>query len=587
MNLTIKLNLIFLVVFLISIKAIAQRDTINTDKLIIVKQYSPTVNDAFKIKQKPSEKDSIKQVRRELSYSFIDVPVASTFTPAKGTASGVRMSPPDKLFENYSRFGVGNFSTILADFYSNFDINRDRNLDIAFNHISSQGGIDGVVLDDDFSNTNVRLDLTSQDRYFDWNAGFDINRREVNYYGLGSEQVNALTQDQLNAIDSKQTYTKLEAFGGIRFTDLVLKEAELTVYNFTDNFSSSEQVLTIQPVLEIPLRTQELSIKGDFKFLNGSFEEALIGKESLDYRQFQAGINPFMKFNIQNVNLKLGAKAVYFNDLENSENKVFFYPDIKAEFNLNQESIKVFLGANGGLEQNTFENLSQQNPFLSPTQFIRPSNNQYNAFAGFTTKLLENLSLSSQVNYSSTNNFAFFIANPDINYANEQSKRGFDYQNSFGVVYSDLKTFGVSADLAYQIDSDFNVGLFGKYSDFSTDNGQPAWNLPEIELRAYADFEFTKNWNFSAALFYIGERTDAQENISIDSNSIPISGGQINTTEVEGYLDLNASLEYKINPRLAVFVNGNNLLNNSYNRWQNFEVQGIQVLGGLTYQFNW
>ncbi len=137
----------------------------------------------------------------------------------------------------------------------------------------------------------------------------------------------------------------------------------------------------------------------------------------------------------------------------------------------------------------------------------------------------------------------------------------FDYQNSFGVVYTDLKTFGVSADLAYQIDSDFNVGLFGKYSDFSTDNGQPAWNLPEIELRAYADFDFTKNWNFSAALFYIGERTDAQGTIFIDSNSIPISSGQINTTEVEGYLDLNASLEYKINPRLAVFVNGNNLLN--------------------------
>jgi hypothetical protein len=584
MNLTIKLNLIFLVVFLISGKAIAQRDTINTDKLIIVKQYSPTVNDAFKIKQKPSDKDSIKQVRKELSYSFIDVPVASTFTPAKGTASGVKMSPPDKLFENYSRFGVGNFSTILADFYSNFDIDRDRHLDIVFNHLSSQGGIDGVVLDDDFSTTNVRLDLTSQDRYIDWNAGLDINRREVNYYGLRSSQAEALTQDQLNAIDPKQTYTKLEAFGGIRFADLILKEAELTINSFTDNFSSSEQMLIVQPVLEIPFRAQNLSIKGDFKFLNGSFEERLIGGGSLDYRQFQAGINPFIKFNIQDVNLKLGAKAVYFSDLENSENKVFFYPDIKAEFSLNQESIHVFLGANGGLEQNTFENLSQQNPFLSPTQFIRPSNNQYNAFAGFTTKLLENLSLSSQVNYSSTNNFAFFIANPNIDYANKPSKRSFDYQNSFGVVYNDLKTFGISADLAYQIDSDFNIGFFGKYSDFSTGDGQPAWNLPEIELRAYANFDFTKNWNFSAALFYIGERTDAQGNVLIDFNSI--SNSQINNT-VDGYLDVNASLEYKINPRLAVFVNGNNLLNNSYNRWQNFEVQGIQVLGGLTYQFNW
>lgn len=570
-----------------SFQSFAQRDTISTDKLIIIKQYSPTVNDAFKIKQKPSEKDTIKQQRRAISYSFIDVPVASTFTPAKGTASGVRMAQPERLFENYARFGAGNFATILADFYSNFDINRDRNLDIRFSHLSSQGGIDNVVLDDDFSNTTLGLNLKSKDRYFEWNSGIDLNHREVNYYGISDNLISSLSEDQINSIDSKQTYTKLSAFGGIEFYDQYLKSAEVVIQNFSDSYSNSEQLLQIKPLVEIPLRTQNLSIKGDISLLNGGFETSTFMQNEIDYQQLQAGINPFVNLNYENVSLRLGAKAVFFSDFEASTSDIFFYPDLKAEFLLNQETIKINLGVNGDLQQNTYENLSSENPFVSPTLTISPSDQQYNAFAGFSTKLLNNLSLSAQANYSSTSNRAFFISNPSNEFLSRNpTRRNFDYQNSFNVIYNDIDILSLSADLVYQIESDFSIGFYGKYSNFSTENDQEAWNLPEVVLKAYANYDFTKNWNFSASLFYIGERKDTVSDLTtFSSGAVNVNEFFVNT--VDGFLDVNASVEYKINPRLSAFVNVNNLLNNSYNRWQNFEVQGLQVLGGLTYQFDW
>jgi hypothetical protein len=587
MNLNQKFSLFLWLGIVTCFQSFAQRDTITTDKLIIVKQYSPTVNDAFKIKQRPSEKDTIIQQRQTITYSFIDVPVASTFTPAKGTASGVRMAPPEKLFENYARFGAGNYATILADFYSNFDLNRERNLDIKFSHISSQGGIDDVVLDDDFSDTSLGLNLKSKDRYFEWNAGIDLNHREVNYYGLSESTISSLSDEQINSIDPNQTYTKLSAFGGIEFYDQFLKLAEVKVQNFTDNYSSSEQLLEILPLVEIPLRNQTLSIQGDLNLLNGSFERSLFGNTEIDYQQLQAGVNPFVNLNYENLSLKLGAKAVYFNDLEASSSDVFFYPDLEAEFLLNQETVKINLGVNGGLQQNTYENLSSQNPFVSPTLLIRPSDQQYNAFAGFSTKLLNNLSLSAQANYSSTSDFALFRSNPNLeNLTVVPAKRNFDYQNSFDVIYNDLDILSISADLAYQIESEFTIGFYGKYSNFSTVEGEEAWNLPEVELKAYANYDFTKNWNFSASLFYIGNRTDALENVVVDSSGLPTTSGLVNTT-IDGFLDINASVEYKINPRLSAFINANNLLSNSYNRWQNFEVQGLQILGGLIYQFDW
>ncbi len=60
------------------------------------------------------------------------------------------------------------------------------------------------------------------------------------------------------------------------------------------------------------------------------------------------------------------------------------------------------------------------------------------------------------------------------------------------------------------------------------------------------------------------------------------------TTKVtlDSYFDLNAHVGFKYNARLTAFLKGNNLANQQYNRWANFPVQGIQVLIGANYKFD-
>jgi outer membrane receptor protein involved in Fe transport len=43
---------------------------------------------------------------------------------------------------------------------------------------------------------------------------------------------------------------------------------------------------------------------------------------------------------------------------------------------------------------------------------------------------------------------------------------------------------------------------------------------------------------------------------------------------------------YRINDQFTVFAKGNNLFNQDYQRYLNFPVQGVQVLAGATYQFD-
>ncbi|WP_127845717.1 TonB-dependent receptor [Psychroflexus aestuariivivens] len=548
---------------------IGQNDTIKSDRMIIVKQYSPTVNDAFKIKQNPSLKDTISQQRKSLEYEFVDVPVASTFTPAKGQASGVKRTQRPRYFNNYAKVGFGNYTTILAEFFGQLNIDRGKNLDISLSHLSSQGGIEDVVLDDHFSDSELGLNFTSEQRNFIWNSGIEISHRQYNYYGLPN--VDDFSDTQISEIDPQQTYLGLKLLGGINFYNGILDKVDLSFQNFSDDFSSAEQRLDIQPQFELPLAQQLLKANLKLDFLNGKFENRFDDTEnSINYQYLQMSLNPFMSFKIEDLNLKIGTELVYNSDLENSESDFFIYPDLRADLKLNDGAQNVFVGVDGGLEQNTYANFSEINPFVSPTLFVAPSNNMFDAFAGFNTKLLDNLFFSTQINYASTENYALFKNNPRVFTA--QEIEAYENGNSFGVVYDDIDVISFSGEINYEIE-DLDLGLFAKYSNYSTDFEAEAWNLPNIELKAFGHYNFTEKWRFGGSLFFVGER-----------NAF-LSPEDVKT--LKSFVDLNLSAEYAINKRLSAFVNGNNLLGNSYERWQNFDVQGIQVLGGLIYQFDW
>ncbi len=63
--------------------SIYAQDPIGTEVINVVRPYTPTVSDAFKIKESPSLIDSLDVQKKEVQYDIFSVPVASTFTPAK------------------------------------------------------------------------------------------------------------------------------------------------------------------------------------------------------------------------------------------------------------------------------------------------------------------------------------------------------------------------------------------------------------------------------------------------------------------------------------------------------------------------
>src|SRR5690606_19529983 len=97
----------------------------------------------------------------------------------------------------------------------------------------------------------------------------------------------------------------------------------------------------------------------------------------------------------------------------------------------------------GGLNQNSYYDFAQENPFVSPTLIINPTDKQYEASVGLMGKLSNSISYNVSAHYMNESNKALFGANPVFFEATEN----YHYGNSFGIVYDDIKTASFKGEL--------------------------------------------------------------------------------------------------------------------------------------------
>lgn len=573
-------------VCLVSTVLHAQRenDTIKTEKLIIIKQYSPTLNDAFKVRKKPSISDSIKKPQRRVEYKIFSVPVASTFTPAKGTASAVSAQTRPYVFQNYARLGAGNFTNILAEFIGKVDINRYQNLSINLDHFSSGGGIETEILDNNFMDSGLDLKFESSERNFLWNLGLGLDTKRFNWYGVDEDRIDAFNQvfgDDIASIDPLQTYFGINLNGGIDFFSGLVKTLNLKVKNFTDAYNSSENEVDVNSRFQFYVSNNTLDLDAGFNFLSGNFEQQFNRPENgIKYSFLTTYLQPKMQFKIDNLILDVGIKGVFLSDTQNQNSDFFIYPKINAVYTLTEEFM-LYAGLDGDLNSNSYNNIVDINPFVSPTLFLQPTDNAIIGFAGVNGKV-NSLSYNVKAFYKLENNYVFFTENPAIEgFQSFSPVNNFEYSNSFGLLYDDLTTIGFSGEVNYEGFDDFNAGIAFEYYNFSLDNLPEASYLPELKVSLNANYKMSEKWNLSSTLFYIGERE------SLRYETGPADGILLNSTTVDGFVDINLGIDYQLNERIGLFVTGRNLLDNNYQQWRSFDVQGVQVMVGLSYQFDW
>ncbi|WP_222984829.1 TonB-dependent receptor [Flagellimonas meishanensis] len=560
-----------------------QTDNIGTETVTVVKPYSPTVSDAFKIKSSPDLNDSIVLQKKEIDYSIFSVPVASTFTPAKGKASTVKKVPPPTLYNSFASVGLGNYNNALLDFYTSQELNRREDLlDVGLNHHSSRGDIDFTPLDTEFYNTKLDVSYKKKARDLNWGANMGLQHQIYNWYGIDAESFDEVT---IAGIDETQHYFNAEGSAQLEMEDSYFKKGNVLLRRFWDAAESGENRIILNSTLELPVTEELINVGIALDFVNGSFANAsvnnAINDAGIDYGQFQAGITPSLLVLRDDLTLNLGASFVYGLATENSDSNFFIYPAVTASYRLLEENVIAYGGIEGQLTQNTYHSFVDQNPFVSPTLDIQPTDRQYEGYVGLKGQLTSHVGYNIKGSYTAENRKPLFLLNPQNLFRNDEE--GYTFGNSFQVFYDDVKTLGIFAELNVDLNRNFMLGINAEFNDYDTETDNPAWNLPSIKGSLFLDYQINDQWYAGANLFYVGERDDlvAQVVQNVQPSEFPAT-----IVTLDGFFDANAHLGYRFNEQLSIFVKASNLANNEYQRWANFRVQGFQALAGVSYKFD-
>ena len=549
------------------------KDTIDDQVVNVIKPYTPTISDAFKIKDTPKLTDSNTVKKKEVKYNIFSIPVASTFTPAKGRAAKVDKAKAVKLYDNYASLGVGSYTTILGEIYLNHELSSTENVGGYFSHHSSAGGIEDLLLDDDFTKTSLNAYYSQKLRNFSWkiDAGFDL--QTYNWYGLPQ---NYFGQAEADAIDPGHSFNSFNIGGKLKFDDAIIKDGSVLFRRFGDDQDSGENRFIAKTSFSVPIKGEEINTEFNIDYIGGSFDKDFSGSGELKYGNIIFGLAPSYQLTQDDLTVDLGLKLVYLNNTELSDNKFFIYPNIEASYRLVDEILIAYGGIKGDLIQNSYYDFANENPFVSPTLFVEPTDQAYKGFIGLKGKLSNNVSYNIKGNYYAENGKALYKVNDAQTFATEN----YQYGNSFGVVYDDVTTFSVAGELNIDVNRNFTLGFKGEYFSYNTDTQAEAWNLPDVTGSIFLDFQISEQWYAGASAFFVGERKDQSSIVGTLIFEPPT------TITLDSYFDANAHVGYKVNDQLSAFAKVNNIANQNYQRWLNFPVQGIQFLAGATYQFD-
>ena len=573
----IKLQYILIITVLVTVQLSAQKkdENIGTEVVNVVKAYTPTISDAFKVKETPALEDEDNTKKEPIQYTIFSFPVASTFSPSKGKAANVDKSKEERLFKNYLTAGIGSYSNILGELYVTENIGDTDFIAGTAKHLSSFSDVKGAELDSKFWNTSLDLTYGSKKEKFSWTGDLGYQIQKYYWYGLPEDFGSTLTpadrEIAVNHIDEMQSYHNFNLGGKISFKESIFNAMSLKYNRFWDGYGSSENRFVVNPTLSFEMFRKEIKTEVTFDHLSGSFTDSFKFK----YGYTNIGIHPSFAMNKDDWSFEIGAGVVLGLDNENSKNKLFLYPKANASLKVVGDFMIFYLGIDGDLQQNSYRDFTNENPFVSPTLAIAPTDRQFDVYAGLKGKLANSVSYKVRGSVINEKNKALFVANDyhELTLIQEM----YQYGNSFGLTYDTLRTLQFFGELKADFTKNIAVGINGTFNTYSQENEEEAWNLPQFQLGANIDATITSKWFAGANLFFVGDRKDKQINLDVPTTGIKT---------VKSYFDANLHVGYKYNERLSGFLRLNNIGNQAYEKWLNYPVQSFQVMLGANYKFD-
>lgn len=563
-----KVALCALVTFSCANRGIAQTSeadtTLETQNVVIVKDFQPTIAGANKINSSPQLID-IKVPKVDFKYNSLPKTFESSFKADTIKAARIKGEPLDKLYRSFLKLGIGNYGTTHARFHLNNLRSRNNRYGLKLYHHGSQGNIKDLP-ESSFNTNGIELNGKKFLRAHSVGGNIGYDRQKVHFYGY--DKLFLQTVD-INNDDIKQIYQEIKANG--EFESFYADSSSLNYKfnlgytNFQDNFKNKENNLLVKSKLE--------------RYFGKELAQVFI---NLDYNNQKADssnnkANILMSINPQIIakgnKWRFSAGLIAFIENESST-KFRFYPNAHFKYNVFNELVIPYVGITGGMKRNSNNSLRKENPFISPAVDLENTNTRYNFYGGVRGTYSSTISFNIQASKRKVANMALFVNSPlvqDLQYR---------HISTFGIVYDTINVTQLTAEIGYLRAKKFNLVARADYFSYDPTSQPVAWHLPEFKTTLTARYDLRDKIVLTADIFYVSKRYAKSNN----TNDKRLAAGVYGRT-LDGFVDANLGIEYRYNKKWGAFLNLNNIAAQEFQGFNYYNTQRFNLLFGLSYSF--
>ncbi len=444
-----------------------------------------------------------------------------------------------KKLQNYVKAGAGNLSTIFLDAGLSKLTWKDYEAALHLHYLSQDGSIQyqQVSLAGLEADGNLHRDGNN------WHAFLDASRNQYHYYGYDHDIYNppsdSLTQTFTGIHIGLDMQNEKPGYMGLNYHPAVFASL------FKDAFKASETTLGFA----VPVSKDIDSSLQVLAAINATFTQFSGPSQSTGNNIFQ--IAPGVNYHKDLWSIHATLSPTFGKD------NVFFLPDIVGYYHLSQYGYLASAGWQSTLQQNSYEQLSAENPYMFNTYTIHQTHRD-EVFADLKGSFGNHISFSGRLSWWQYGNLPLFINN-------------LGDQKQFNVIYYE-KVNAVSLQAAgrYDVGNTLSLGLSLAYFNFSSGSGK-VWGQAPLRIKSDLSFRPINELICTAYMSVLGG-TQAL-NASQQAVTLPTA------------LDIGGNAEYFIIPRLSLFLQINNILNNKYQLWQGYQAYGLNFYGGLRLKF--
>ncbi len=445
---------------------------------------------------------------------------------------------------NFVKLGVGNYRTPFAQAGFSFGDGKNSIVNIHAKQISQKGNLPFQQYS--HSNADI-LGVFSTQNNTEWRGKLGFDNSTQYFYGV--PDASKYTKDSL-----RQRFNTLSGMVGFRNKEVnsygISYDPTVSLNFFADNRKGKETSF----VLNAPLTktfTENFAINVGLTADLTNYKTYNSEKSITNNLYY---LSPSLVAKRPNFSLNAGITPSW-------DNKAFsLLPNLSALIKVKDEQFVLQAGWIGYYQKNTYQTLASFNPWIAQPASLKNTKTRESYF-GFKGSAGSHFSYNAKLSVFSYKNMALFL-NDTLD------------GKTFRTIYEpSMRAIKIHGEIGYTFQERFSLlggASINRYTGL--EQNDKAWGLLPVEINGALRWKLLKDLQFKSDVFFW------------DGPRYLTKAGE--SKRLKGAYDVNAGVEFTIMPKLNLWLQFNNILNNKYERWNQYQVLGFNVLGGIVYSFS-